>query len=443
VILNIDDDERAQREEDQREYDRAHGLDVPAVDLLGQPRNGTLAPAGARVESPTVPAGTVGRMRFVLASEVKITRPRQVWKDRIPVGGVTIFAGMEGQGKSAFTAHLMARLTRGQLDGEYRGTPVDVLYVGLEDDRGAIIVPRLTVAGADLDRVRFLDLDDGGVFSASYDLTELDRMLTDWPGVRLVVIDPVDSHLGERVDTHRKSDTQAVFGRIAELAQRHGIGVLAIAHLNKGDSGELLRRVVGSVGFTTSARSVLGVGAHPDDEADRVVVLAKSNYVDKSMVKAIRYRVEGQDVASDDGPINAASVVWLGEETGIDPNSIVSTLTHADRTERDDAADWLNDLLGDGPMSYKDVEKAAAEDGISRATLHRAKKLVGIDIARDLNTRGRPSTWSLSSHTDSSHTPCDTGETKSKEALNRADNPPNGVSSHEPAHGNETLPEVV
>ena len=64
--------------------------------------------------------------------------------------------------------------------------------------------------------------------------------------------------------------------------------------LNKGDARDLLTRVVGSVGFTTSVRSVIGIGEHPSDEHDRVAVLAKSNLADKAGVASVRFRVQFQ-----------------------------------------------------------------------------------------------------------------------------------------------------
>src|SRR4029434_2426357 len=47
-------------------------------------------------------------------------------------------------------------------------------------------------------------------------------------------------------------------------------------------------------------------------------------------------------------------------------------------TQRDDAADWLRELLADGPMPQIDVAAAAKENGISPATLRRARVKLGV-----------------------------------------------------------------
>ncbi|MBL8965315.1 MAG: hypothetical protein JNK70_14825, partial [Phycisphaerae bacterium] len=48
------------------------------------------------------------------------------------------------------------------------------------------------------------------------------------------------------------------------------------------------------------------------------------------------------------------------------------------RTERDDAAEWLADLLAHGPRAARDVERDARDAGYSIATVRRAKAAIGV-----------------------------------------------------------------
>lgn len=336
-------------------------------------------------------------VRLLTASEVEMDRPRWAWDCRMPVGGVTLVAGREGQGKTAFVAHLAARLTRGDLPGEWHGHPADVVYVGVEDDRSTVIVPRLVAAGADLDYFHFVDLPLGGGFSVDVDIDHLRGEIEDAGlNVALVVLDPLDSHLG-KVDSHKKAEVQATIGALAGLAQDLRCAAVGIAHLNKGETRELLARIVGSVGFTTAARSVLGIGEHPDDPDDRLCALAKANMTDRTAVPAVRFRVEGTTVPhpTEPLPIATARVVVLGEEEGVDPDSLISGGSKDERTALEDACAWLRDVLDDGPMTYAELSRLATGEGIGKTTLWRAKKRVGVDESRDQAARGRPSTWSL------------------------------------------------
>jgi hypothetical protein len=404
---------------------------------------------------PQAPRSETSGPRLVVASSIRIDRPTWVYEGRIPAAGVTLLAGREGFGKTAFACYLAARVTRGQLAGDRRGVPGDVIYLGVEDARDCVLVPRLIAAGADLDRVHFLVMPSGAQFAVADDVANLGVLLAQLADPALVFVDPLDSHLGDKVDSHRKAEVQRAIGMLATLAQEHACAVVGVAHLNKGDAHDLLARVVGSVGFTTAVRSVIGIGEHPNDEHDRVAVLAKSNLTDRVTVPAVRFRVEGTEVAHPDGgdPIDTANVVILGEELGIDPHSIVGGLDAEARTERDEAADWLVTLLRDAEdrsMPYRTIERLARDEGISRATLHRARHRAGVVVNRDEKARGRPSTWTLSEaegddafgSADSVSPLSPSRETKPNQGPTSPYADTDGVSSHAPGIETETEPDA-
>jgi hypothetical protein len=371
---------------------------------------------------------------------VKISRPVWAFDRRIPEAAVTLVAGREGQGKSAFVCDLSARWTRGAVDGDRFGDPGHVIIVAGEDDRSSVTVPRLTAAGADLDLVHFVDLPDDAPFSVVIDTGALSAAADELPGrLAAVIIDPLDANLGQTVDTHRKSEVQRAIGMLAAFTQHHRCAGVGIGHLNKGEGREVLTRIMGSVGFTSAVRSVIGIGEHPDDPADRIAVLAKANMTERAAVPAVRFRVVGRVVdGGDAGPVDAAGVEWLGEEHGIDPDAIVCVPDHSERTAIDAAAEWLVSELQNGAVPYADLERMAKEEDIARATLHRARVLLPIVIDRDENARGRPSTWRL----DSSRSQTHLGETKPKPPLLSTDTTDEPVSSHAPESRDKTIGEM-
>lgn len=357
------------------------------------------------------------------ASTVPIGRPAWAWQDRVPLAGVTLVPGREGEGKTALVGHMAARLTRGDLPGDRFGTPGDVLYIGHEDDRSTVLVPRLIAAGADLDRFLFVDLPRGFPFSVSVD-TEALAAAAAGRDIAAIVVDPLDAHLGV-VDTHRKADVQASIGRLAGLTQRLRCAGVGIAHLNKGDSRELLLKVVGSVGLTTSVRSVLAVGPHPErPEVEKVAVLAKANMTDKTKVPALRFRVEGSSVPHPDGGVvDTACVVMLGEEIGLKADSIIGQGSPEERSALEEAVEWLASVLEGGPTPKADLTKWARSEGIAEATLKRAAQALGVTSSRDTSRQGRPATWSLPGYGSTvmaqngmshNHTPSDQGKRASE-----------------------------
>lgn len=386
---------------------------------------------------PSEASETHRKVELIRASTLEMTRPSYLWEPRIPDCAVSLLAGLEGLGKTLIAVWLMARVTRGQLEGSRRGSPGDVIYVGIEDDWSSRTLPRLVAAGADTNRVHFVAVAGGGVFSVENDLHALEAAMEPLKdSVALVVIDPLDAHLGEGVDSHRKSEVQRAFQLVAASAQAFGLAVVGIGHLNKNElSRDVLMRVIGSKGFTTAARSVLAVGEHPDNERESLLVLRKSNFTDRRAVPAWRYRIDTTTIGRGDEAREVEVVTWLGEEPDVDADGILSRTTSEERTERDEAADWLRKTLEGGPVAYKEIERMAEEDGIARATLHRAKELAGVVIERDQKAKGRPSTWRLqvSSHQDdldSSQSQTQPIETKYETPVTSEDGPQNAISSH-------------
>ncbi len=96
------------------------------------------------------------KLVYVSADEIKPERARWLWDGWIPLRALTILAGLEGLGKSMYSLHLAASLTRGELKGEYFKKPVIVSIYSTEDDRTTQIVPRLLALNADMKRIKFI-----------------------------------------------------------------------------------------------------------------------------------------------------------------------------------------------------------------------------------------------------------------------------------------------
>jgi hypothetical protein len=323
-----------------------------------------------------------------------MARPEWLWHQRIPVGVVSLMAGRGGAGKTALAVWLMAQLTRGQLPGDRLGLPSDVVFIGVEDDRSTVLLPRLVAAGADRKRVHFVDAS-AGLLDVSTDAAELWKLLGSLD-LALIVVDPLDSFLG-RSDSHRKSETQSAIGHLAQVAQSLRCGALGIAHLNKGDSANVVDRVVGSVGFSTAVRSLIAVGESPTEPGVRIAAVAKANMTDISTIPAVTFRVDAAEVDHPDGgwPISTGVAVITGELEGFDANSLLSAPSAVERTQLDEATEWLRGVLNGSTVERSVIVKTAANEGISKTTLDRARVRLGVAITRDTSQSGRPSLWSL------------------------------------------------
>lgn len=320
------------------------------------------------------------------------------WRHRIPTGTLTLLAGPGGIGKGALYVDLVARLTRGDLDGDLEGRPSPVLILTAEERVADTIRPRLDAARADLDLVRVLTMRDGDLDRDAVlpnDLPAL-RDALEATRARLIVVDPLNGHLADTIDSHKDAPLRRALGPLTRLAGDTGAAILGLAHVNKS-AGDAVSRVLGSVGYVNAARAVLIVGTPPDqpDGSERVVALPKSNLAPS--VSSLRFRLEGRQVPGvkpdgSPGILDVVGVTWLGESSATADDLLSST---EDRTLTAEAVDFLRDCLADGPRSRQDIRRDGFRLGLTDKALRRARESLGVVVERDDSTKGRPSTWSL------------------------------------------------
>lgn len=207
----------------------------------------------------------------------------------LPVGKVVMFAGVGGMGKSTISRHLIACLTAGrpafglQYDPP---APCDVALASVEDSPEDTILPHLLSEGADLARVQTID----GVHKPGWKpgdkplpfrLEDVDAVIdvfTRRPSFRLLVIDPIMSFVGRSgVNENASAEVRRLLDPLLDLADRTGVTVLLIAHLNKANNVAAVNRIVGTAAFRDACRIVYVLGSDPGDDARRVLAVVKEN----------------------------------------------------------------------------------------------------------------------------------------------------------------------
>jgi hypothetical protein len=323
-------------------------------------------------------------LHLIRACDVEAAPVRWAWADRLPLGALSLVVGDPGLGKTTVAAELAARFTRGQATGDLHGWPVDVVIATAEDALSVLRL-RLEAAGADLERVHFAAVRRDGLdtgLTLPDDVPELERRARE-VGARAVIIDPVAGHLSGAVDSHRDASLRRALAPLAKMAEATDATITGIAHLNKAEAADLLRRVGGSVALTAAARSILLLTRDPsaDDENDarRVLMHGKSNY--GPTAAPLLLRIEGREVSTAEGPAPVSGVAWLGEAAGVTLSDVLATGASGDeRAERDGAVEWLRDYLAGrgGVAPAADVHREAARDGIAKTTLHRVRRRAGV-----------------------------------------------------------------
>lgn len=317
-----------------------------------------------------------------------------LWTGRIPLGHLTIIAGNPGDGKSIVTLDLAAKLTRGRpLPFEAAGRePATVLLLNAEDGVSDTLRPRFDAMGGDPSRVLVLDVRRGSQFQLPNEVEKLKRLVGRY-GPIMVVIDPLNTALSVKIDSHKDQEVRQALAPLMALAQDgRRIAVVLVAHWNKSrDATSPLNRISGSVGIGAAARSVLFVGPPPDGEAEEdVKVIAQAKPQLGRRPASLAFKV----VEWEQNP-KVGVVEWLGE-TNVSAARLTEPPPLPARTTSGalaGAVAWLETRLAQGPVPSAALRDEAEAAGISEMTLRRAQVKLNVR-ARKLGAGGW--TWELS-----------------------------------------------
>jgi hypothetical protein len=330
---------------------------------------------------------------LVRAADIRPAPVRWAIQSRLPIKMLSLLCGKPDLGKSTLALDWAAQLTRGQAAGAWAGHPVDVIVSSTEDTEQEVLTPRLIAAQADLQRVGFIRLHRDGVdgsLSIPADIDVLRQAILN-SGAKFVAIDPLMAHLSTTINGWNEQQIRWALTPLARLAEECAIAVLIVCHLNKDTTKEALDRIGGSGGTGNVARSILFVGADPNepDSKTRMLAHAKCNVGDKQ--PTLRYRLDKVQVTAENEKIETSRVVWEGEAPGITVEDLLAKPDPVTRQDREQAVDWLAKVL---PVGYdrrrkqSDLEAEAAKAGISKWVLKRAKPFLRVRSERKGFTDG-------------------------------------------------------
>ncbi len=318
-------------------------------------------------------SGGLGKIDDVCAEDVSVTAVEWLWHRRVPKGKVTMFDGDPDVGKSAVTVDIAARKSAGRAFPD--GAPCEagnVLIANVEDDAGDTIVPRLKAAGADLTRVFIIaGVPDGKGGTRLLDLPEDIPLLEAKAKERnaaLLIIDPVMTMLGG--DANKDQDARKALTPLKSMAERTGVAVVCVRHLNKSVGLKAIQRGGGNMGLIGVARAGAYFAEHPNEAGLRIMAPHKSNLAEKP--PSLAYRIVTSAVH------DTARIEWKGV-VDLDANSLASSGASGDaRSVLDDAAEFLREELSADPIWVKQIFKDARDAGIAEITLRRAKDALGV-----------------------------------------------------------------
>lgn len=326
--------------------------------------------AAQKTDQPTAaPERPTRVVRLHSAAGIKPKRVRWLWDGRVPVGEITLVAGREGAGKSTFLAWMVRAITRGELPGEFHGQPRAVLYAAAEDSWEYTVVPRLIAAGADLNLVYRVEVDDLEHGHAKMTLPkDTAEVLAAGAKVNAAVLmlDPGLSFLDDRIDTYRTPEVRPALEALRRHAERYGLSVVMLCHFNKGQGTDVLTKIAGSRAFAEVARAALAVAVDDPDEddddeqghAERTVILSQAkNNLGRSDHPNLTYVIRDTILETEDGDAHVGRLHWAGESKRTAEQALNGI--RARKKPQGGTAQALLDFVG---RKFRPVESKEVED---------------------------------------------------------------------------------
>jgi len=336
-------------------------------------------------------------LEVIRADQVKLEKIDWLWPGRYALDKLGLLAGMPDRGKGLIFSDIISRVTRGATwpCKEGHGPLGDCILIQHEDDPGDTVVPRLIAAGADLQRVHILTMvkkvtgPTKRIFSLA-DLPMLCELLERLEDPQFVGIDPLGSYTG-KINAAAGNEVRSTLIPLVEMLKRFHVSGVGILHFNKKvDVDNPVLRVADSIAFTAVARHTFVVTDDPENER-HLLIKGKNNLAPDS--KALSYHIETSHGGHDhrDGrEIMAPRVAWGHEYVDISAVQAMQADSGGGsaRNPRKEAKDFILRMVVVGGTLVAEIEEAAEGEGISKRTLHNAKRDLKIISKKDGLTGG-------------------------------------------------------
>jgi hypothetical protein len=330
-------------------------------------------------------------IKDVCVIDVKVIEVEWLWEKRIPLKLMTILQGIEGVGKSTLLATIASAITSGQgLPDMNISKPANVLWLSAEDDISMMLKPRLLAAGADCKRI--FAVGEPFLFNEAglYGLSELAKKRKP----RLIIIDPLFAYTAG--DPCKGDNARSITNHLKQIAEERHCAMVLVRHVGKSKGfGDPRAAGLYSIEWQAAARSVLLAGCDPDNPEKRALTQTKNNL--SKIADSLGYTIQ-----SDPSSPSKARFSWSGV-SDLTARRILETIAADDETMmRQDAEDFLQQVLITGEQAAKDVLDEAKANGISQRTLERAKARLKVKSRK--SGMKSPWLWSLPEPDQDRHT---------------------------------------
>jgi hypothetical protein len=328
-------------------------------------------------------------------AEVEQAEIDWIWYPVLARKQITIIEGDPGLGKS----YLMQMISKAICDNERLPKFVTdvsiptvqgrVAYFDMENSADTVTKKRLSNNGLKNEKDFFQEEEP-------FSWADTERMAQVYEALErikptLVVFDTMNTYLGSGVDTGRANSSQEAMFPLREIANRFNCSVVTIRHLVKSKKDKsALHAGQGSIAFAGFVRIVATMGRLPDDPDTLCLAITKCNLA-PPVRGVLTFEMNKLPDTKDEK--FRSRFQWGDLVTGVVADDIIKQ--HEKNSDKEEAEEFLRDVLGDGEEDVKKLEVMAEKRGISRRTMQRAADAVGVvKVAKGFG-KSKISYWSI------------------------------------------------
>ena len=325
-------------------------------------------------------------------SKIKCRETYYLMQDRIPLAMLSLLVGDGGIGKSTLLTEIACRISKGEpLPGSHKAlVKGTTIYITSENQPEEVLKPRVLACGGDTNKIIYLrnvlvptsdKPDEPRVFDVSKHMPGLRRLIVQIGDVQLVVIDPIISHISERLDPNSTVLVRHVMDILSDFTRETQIALVVVAHMAKGQAVSAIYRVAGSHQWVAAARVVLAIMKDKEDtDPDRRLLCPlKSNiYISP---RSLAFKIVPAYVQPEELPganLKTAKVEFEPEELDIDVEALFAPIISPQSSTTSNAIRFLNETLKNGGVKQEEIEALAEKAGIKDRTLRVARQKLQI-----------------------------------------------------------------
>ena len=271
---------------------------------------------------------------------------------------INMMAGDGGSGKTTTWCGIAAGVSAGTrvffdaVPEEFaKCEPQKVLFFSSEDSVEHTLRARLRKAGANLNNILSVSLQDESFGEIKFNSAILEKLI-DEVRPALIIFDPIQSFIPPDMQMGQRNAMRNCLNPLIGWGEKYGCTFLIVVHTNKRQGVFGRNRVADSADIWDISRSVLIVGQTQDGK--RYLSHEKSNYGEPGAT-AIFDIVDG---------------VAVFEEYSDKKDKDFET---RQAPQRADAERFIYEFLKNGKKPTAELDEAAKATGISKNTLNRAK----------------------------------------------------------------------